>query len=65
MKNKVNVKINGCEYTLTGTESEEYLFSLANFVDKRIREIRRNNINHNDTSAAVLTALLIADELLN
>ncbi|SEF70591.1 cell division protein ZapA [Caloramator fervidus] len=63
MKNRVNVRINGCEYTLTGTEPEEYLFSLANFVDKKIKEIRSSNINHNDTSAAVLAALLICDEL--
>ncbi|KRQ87347.1 Cell division protein ZapA [Caloramator mitchellensis] len=62
-KNKVNVKINGIEYTLTGNEPEEYLFSIGNFVDKKIKEILRSNLNHSNTSATALAAILIADEL--
>ncbi|TDT61040.1 cell division protein ZapA [Fonticella tunisiensis] len=62
-KNKVTVKINGAEYTLTGDESEDYLFSIANFVDKKVKEILYGNPKHSNTSSAVLSALTITDEL--
>ncbi|EYE89483.1 hypothetical protein Q428_02255 [Fervidicella metallireducens AeB] len=62
-KNKVIVRINGAEYTLTGDDSEDYLFSIANFVDKKVKEILTGNPKHSNTSAAVLTSLTITDEL--
>lgn len=62
-KNKIVVKINGSEYILTGNEKEDYLFSIANYVDKKIKEIANQNTKHSTTSAAVLGALTIADEL--
>lgn len=62
-KNKVTVKINDTEYTLMGDDSEEYLFSIANHVDKKIREILSSNPKHSPTSSAVLTALTITDEM--
>ncbi|WDC83562.1 cell division protein ZapA [Caloramator sp. mosi_1] len=43
MVNKVVVKINGVEYTLMGEDTEDYLFSIANFVDKKIKEILSSN----------------------
>lgn len=61
-RSKIVVKIHGSEYTLCGDESEDYLFSLANFLDKRIKETYNGNSRHSNTSAAVLTALTIADE---
>jgi cell division protein ZapA len=62
-KNKVTVRINGAEYTLTGDDSEDYLFSIANFVDKKVKEILHGNSKHSNTSSAVLSALTITDEL--
>lgn len=60
---KVTVKINGSEYTLMGDETEDYLFSIANFVDKKIKETLQSNPRHSTTSAAVLTAITLADDL--
>lgn len=60
---KVTVKINGSEYTLMGDETEDYLFSIANFVDKKIKETMQSNPRHSTTSAAVLTAITLADDL--
>lgn len=59
---KVTVKINGAEYTLMGDQSEDYLFSIANYVDKRLKETLTANPRHSTTSAAVLTAITLADE---
>lgn len=62
-KNKVIVRINGSEYTLMGEDSEDYLFSIANYVDKKVREVLISNSKHSTTSAAVLTSLTLADDL--
>jgi cell division protein ZapA len=63
MLGKVTVKINGAEYTLRGDQSDDHLFSIANFVDKKVREILWGNPKHSNTSAAVLAALTITDDL--
>jgi cell division protein ZapA len=60
---KVTVKINSSEYTLMGDEAEDYLFSIANYVDKKIKETLQSNPRHSTTSAAVLTAITLADDL--
>lgn len=62
-RNKVIVRINGSEYTLMGEESEDYLFSIANYVDKKVKEILQSNSKHSTTSAAILTSLTLADDL--
>jgi cell division protein ZapA len=62
-KSKVIVRINGAEYTLIGEDSEDYLFSIANYVDKKVKETLVGNTRHSTTSAAVLTSLTLADEL--
>ncbi len=62
-KNKVIVRINGSEYTLMGEDSEDYLFSIANYVDKKVKEVLVSNTKHSTTSAAVLTSLTLADDL--
>lgn len=62
-RNKVIVRINGAEYTLTGDESEDYLFSIANYVDKKLREVSINNPKHSTTSAAVLASLTLTNDL--
>lgn len=63
MLGKVTVKINGAEYTLRGDQSDDHLFSIANFVDKKVKEILWSNPKHSNTSAAVLAALTITDDL--
>lgn len=60
---KVTVKINGSEYTLMGDETEDYLFSIANYVDKKIKETLQSNPRHSTTSAAVLTAITLTDDM--
>lgn len=62
-RNKVVVKINGSEYSLVGDENEDYLFSIANYLDKKIKETLLSNPKHSTTSAAVLTALTVTDAL--
>lgn len=62
-RNKVVVRINGSEYTLMGEDSEDYLFSIANYVDKKVKEVLQSNSKHSTTSAAVLTSLTLADDL--
>lgn len=61
-KEKVVVKINGAEYTLRGDGTENYLYSIAKYVDKKLKDILSSNPMHSNNSAAVLTALTIADE---
>jgi len=63
-KNKVTVKIAGTEYTVKGSETEEYLHKLGFFVDKKMTEIIRNNSMLSTCMAAVLTALNIADDYM-
>ncbi|KYH31057.1 cell division protein ZapA [Clostridium tepidiprofundi DSM 19306] len=61
--NTVRVIINGVEYSLKGEEREEYLHKVASYVDKKLTEIKENNNKLSTSSAAVLTAVNIADEL--
>lgn len=61
--NTVTVIINGVEYNLRGKEDERYLSEVAAYVDTKIREISGSNKKLNTSSAAVLTAVNIADEL--
>jgi len=41
-KTKVNVRIYGNDYTIVGTESEEYINKVCFAVDKKMREIGAN-----------------------
>lgn len=61
--NTVTVKINGVDYNLRGKEDEKYLFDVAAYVDTKIKEISGSNKKLSTSSAAVLTAVNIADEL--
>jgi cell division protein ZapA len=63
IKNKVLVKINGSEYTIIGEEAEDHLFLISRYLDRKIKETLSINPKHSNTSAAVLTALMITDEL--
>lgn len=60
----VTVFINGVEYNLKGDEQEEYLHKVASYVDKKVKSIIKNNSKLSTSSAAVLSALNVADDML-
>lgn len=62
-KNRVDVIIDSRNFTIVGTEEEEYIQSIAYYVDKKIRELSSKNSRLSQTMTATLAALHIADEL--
>ena len=62
-KKRVDVMIDGRNFTIVGEENEEYIRDLAYFVDKKIRSLALKNDKLSQTMAATLAALHIADEL--
>lgn len=60
--NIITVKINGMEYNLKGEENQEYLLSVASYVDRIIDSIMKKNSKLNTSSAATLGAVRITDE---
>lgn len=61
--NIVTVKINGVEYNLKGEEQDEYLHKVAGYVDKKVKNILENNSKLSTSSAAILSAVNIVDEM--
>lgn len=61
-KKKVNVNINGRNFTVVGSEPEQYVKGIAAFVDEKIKNVVSNNDRLNDSMAAILAAFNIADE---
>lgn len=61
--NMVTVKINGVEYNLKGEEQEEYLHKVAGYVDKKVKNILDNNTKLSTSSAAILSAVNIVDDM--
>ncbi len=64
-RNKVTVEIMGQQYTMLGQESEEYIRSIALYVEKKMKELSKKSNIMNNTMLAVLTALNITDELFD
>lgn len=64
LKTKTTVLIDGIEYKLSGSESEEYMHQVAILVDSRLRKTKTQCESLNTTLVAVLTAVNIADELI-
>lgn len=62
--NVVTVRINGIEYNLKGEEQEEYLHRVASYVDKKVKNILENNSKLSTSSAAILSAVNVADDML-
>lgn len=62
VKNKVEVRIAGKDYTLVGAESDEYIQKVGLYVDRKMNEILKNNSKLSTSLAAVLTALNVADD---
>jgi len=61
--NRVKVKINGEDYYIKGTVSEEYIRQVARYVDKKMHDLEQNCSKLNRTQLAVLAAINITDEL--
>jgi len=62
VKNKVEVRIGGKDYTLVGVESEEYIQKVGLYIDRKMNEITRMNNKLSTSLAAVLTAINVADD---
>jgi cell division protein ZapA len=62
-RNVVKVRIGGDEYTLRSDRSEEYTRSVAEYVDRTLREVQAGGTIVEIHKAAMLTALSVADEL--
>mgnify|MGYP000873554668 FL=1 len=62
-KKRVDVKIDGRNFTIVGEEDEEYIRDLAYYVDVKIRTLALKNDKLSQTMAATLAAIHIADEL--
>lgn len=61
-KNKVEVRIAGKDYTIVGTEPEEYIQKIGLYIDRKMNEVMRNNNKLSTSMAAVLTAMNVADD---
>ena len=60
--NKVKVIIFGQSYTIDGDAPKEYILQLAEYLNEKMEEIRRNSSVTNPTQIAILAALNITDE---
>lgn len=62
-KRKINVSIDGRNFSVVGAEDEAYVRNLAYYVDQHIKKLASKNDRLDQTMAATLAALNIADEL--
>lgn len=62
-KNKVDVLIDGRNFTVVGDGTKEYIRNLASYVDEKIQEMSSKNDKLSASMAATLAALNMADEL--
>lgn len=61
--NKIKITISGKEYTIVGTESEEYIQKVGLYVDKKIRQVEEMGSNKLSTVMIhALGAINIADD---
>lgn len=61
-KKKIDVTIDGHNFTVIGTDDEDYIRNLSYYVDKKIKQLVSKNDRLSPTMAATLAALNIADE---
>jgi cell division protein ZapA len=64
MENRVEVEIFGEGYVLKGSEPPDYMQMLAQYVNKKMRQVVTRNPRLGTSKAAILTALNITDELM-
>ena len=63
VKKKTEVYIDGRNFTVVGSENEEYIRGLAKYVDSKIKDVSSKNDRLCQTMSAILAALNITDEL--
>ncbi len=61
-KRKINVLIDGRNFTVVGSDDERYIRELAAFVDSNIKKLANKNERLSPTMASTLAAVNIADE---
>lgn len=59
------VVIFGEEYTVRSSDDTEYVLNVAEYVDKKMREIAAKNNSMSPNKIAILTALNLAGELFD
>jgi cell division protein ZapA len=62
-KNATTVEIFGREYKIRGVADEQYMRTVAGYVDKKMREVSSGPSLPSHDRLAILAALNIADEL--
>ncbi len=62
-KSTEKVEIFGQEYKIKGAGDPQYIYKIAGYVDKKMREIAHTSGIMSQSKIAILTALNIADEL--
>ncbi len=62
MESRVKVNIYGNDYSIVGEAEPEYVLKLAEFIDKKMKEIGKTLSSGNTAQIAILTALNVADE---
>lgn len=62
-KNQVRVSIFGTEYVLKADDNPEHIKKIADYLDKRMREVDRGQSAGSSLKIAILAALNITDEL--
>ncbi len=63
-KNKLVVKIGGGEYTLSSSETREYMLSVADVVDKKMQQVACSDPTLSTANTAVLAAVNLADDCI-
>jgi len=61
-KNVLKVRIYGAEYSILSDEDANYIKSVAEYLDKKLREVDNNVRVDSSIKVAILAALNIADE---
>ncbi len=61
---KVEVEILGQKYKIIGEDTEDFLRRVAEFVDLKMKEVLNESGLVDSYKVAILTCLIIADELL-
>ncbi|SFE69056.1 cell division protein ZapA [Alteribacillus iranensis] len=62
--NRTTVSIYGQQYTIKGESPSEHVKVVSEYVDSKMREIKKKNPYLDTTKLAVLTALNTADEYI-
>ena len=62
MKNKCKVEISGIQLTMLSDNSPEEIKSMADALDKKLRELTIDQYHYNKTEAAIICALDFLEE---